>query len=148
MGAGIVAPGHEAAAGRSDVLQGFGDGIGFAHTRGIGPRAHDDEIVVHELAPVDTVTVRDEALLSGARVHHDHVHIAGTGDAQRLTGTHGDDVHRHAAVLLEHGQQITQQAGILGAGGGGQAQGLGGIDAARAGEQNCHRRHEAPQHNR
>ncbi|MNY23368.1 hypothetical protein D3C86_1570320 [compost metagenome] len=85
----------------------------------VAGRADDDKVVVHHVAPVHAVAGGHEFILHLAGVHQQHVHIAHLAHLHGLAGAHGDHLHRDAGFLLELRQQVFQQAGILGAGGGG-----------------------------
>ncbi|MCY1244299.1 hypothetical protein D9M72_573660 [compost metagenome] len=51
-----------------------------------------------------------------------HVDVAHLAHFHRLAGADGNHLDGDAGLLLEAGQQVFQQAGVLGAGGGGEFQ--------------------------
>ena len=58
-------------------------------------------------------------------MHQNQVGIAELGGVDGLAGTGRPDFHGVAVGGLKHGQQVTQQAGVIDRGGGGQANDLG-----------------------
>ena len=75
-----------------------------SHFRGIVLRSDHDEVVVHDVAPADTFTFGDEAILRFAIVHEHDVRVAAPANVERLAGAQGDDVHRDAGLFLEQRQ--------------------------------------------
>ena len=56
-------------------------------------------------------------LLGGAGVHEDHVGVAALAGLQRLAGALRDHPHLDPGLLLEHRQDVPEEAGVLGRGG-------------------------------
>ena len=81
--------------------------------RGVARWAQQDEVVVHDEAAVHAHALVDDLLLGAGRVHEHDVGVAALAHRQRLAGADGDDLDVVAAVLLEHGHQDVEQAGVL-----------------------------------
>ena len=79
----------------------------------------------------------DELIFRLAGVHEQDIGVALLADRDRLPGADGDDIDAAVAQLLEIGQDVIEQAGIGGAGGGGELQhllaGRGGRCSSRFG---------------
>ena len=73
---------------------------------------------VHQVKPFDAVALLDEPLLGILGVNQQDVTIAVHGVADRLTGSHGNDLDDDAGRIREHGKNVVEQPGILGRGGG------------------------------
>ncbi len=122
-----------------------------AHTGRIVLRTENDEIVVHDIPAVDAEAFGDKLVLQFAGMHQDHIDVAGLAEFDRLAGADGDDIDLDAVGLLEGGQQFGEQSGILGGGGGRQAQPSFGNGAAgeergadQGNEQNAYDFHDKP----
>ena len=121
---------------RLDLLQRRGDVASARHSGRVVARPDEDEVVVHDLGAPDAVAGGDELLLGGGIMHEDHVGIAAPRQVERLAGAEGDDAHLDAAQLLENRQQVAEEAGLLGRGGGGDGDevvGRGGLQCESAG---------------
>ena len=73
----------------------------------------------------------------------DGIGVAAVGHGQRLARADSDDLHIVAGLLLELGHQHVQEAGVLGAGGGGQDDLLSAPAGRRCqGQQSCQPNHD------
>src|SRR5947208_1898648 len=113
-----VAARHERGSGGADVLQRFGGVFHAADLRRIGRRADDDEVVVHHVAPLHAEARGDELLLRLAIVDQHHVGIALLADLQRGAGAYRHVLHGDAGSAAKLRQQVVEQPGVGGAGGG------------------------------
>ena len=102
---------------RRDLLQRGDDVLAAADMGGIGLRADQDEVVVHDLAAIDAVAGFQEFELGRLVVDEDHVGVAVLADRQGLAGSHRDNVHLDPARLGEGGEQERKQPRLLGRGG-------------------------------
>src|SRR5947199_201675 len=75
-----------------------------------------DEVVVHDLAPVDAEAGLDEFQLGRGVMDEHDVAIAALADLQRLPGAERDDADLDAGRRGEGRQQMAEQAGLLGRG--------------------------------
>ena len=132
MGAGAVAAGDEGVLAVGDGLEGGLDVSGVLDARGIGGRAAEYKVVIHPvqalgLHAVDHIreAVGNEGLLLLLGVDQDQVGVAHLGVGDGLAGAGGVDLHLVAVLLLENGQQVAQQTGVVDGGGGGKADVLG-----------------------
>ena len=116
VGAAVVAARGEGRLGRRDLLEGI-DGIVVAFDMGgIGLRADDDEVVVHQRLALHAIALGDEFLLAGPVMDEQHVGIALLADLEGLAGPDRDDAHLDAGLLGEDRQQIFEQPAVLGRG--------------------------------
>ncbi len=113
-------------------------------------RPDQDEVVVHHRIALHAEAVGDEFLLLRPRVHEHHVGVAAPAGVERLAGALRDHAHVDAGLLLEQRQDVAEQAGVLGRGGGGDDDGFVLRRYRRCGEQrnggqckDC-RSHDAP----
>ena len=125
VGSGIVAPGDESRAGAADAHKGLRRIRFSPDACGIGCRSDDEEFVVHHAATVYAVTVGDELLFGLRRVNQDHVHVTVRSHAQSLASPHRDDVYLDTRLPGEYREYLFQKARGDGAGGGGEAKGIG-----------------------
>src|SRR6185503_12051030 len=86
-------------------------------SRGIGARADEHEVVVHDLETLHAVALGDELLLERPGVHEHHVRVAAASDVERLPGADGDDPHLDARLAGENRQQVAKKARLLRGGG-------------------------------
>ena len=105
-------------------------------SRGIVLRSDDDEVVVHHLAPLDAVALIDELQLCRRVVHQQYVGVAVAAHLQGLSGAARNDPHLDAGLCREHGQDVLEQAGIVG------GRRRGEYDKALARERGCRAEHE------
>ena len=91
--------------------------LAAGHLRRIRLRPDQDEVVVHHLVAAHAVALGDELLLERPRVHEHHVGVAAPAHVERLAGAERHHAHLDAGLLLEDGQQVLEQAGLLGRGG-------------------------------
>src|SRR5208337_642006 len=80
----LVAAGDERRFAVGNALERFGRRLSAFHMCRVGRRADDDEIVVHNIAPVDAVTVSDELVLQFARVYQHNIDVARFAQFERL----------------------------------------------------------------
>ncbi len=85
-------------------------------------RPHDHEIVIHHVFAAHAVAGGHEGVLLGPGMDQEHVGVAVLAQLEGLAGAHGNDLHPGLVLLLKIRQDILQQAGISGAGGGRQDQ--------------------------
>ena len=131
MRTGAVAAGDEGVLAVGDGGEGREDILGILHARGIILRAAEDEVVVHvcQTLGIHAVDHTREArvhkgLFLGLGVHEQQVGVAHLGGGDRLAGAGGVDLDLIAVLVLEHRQQIAQQARVVHARGGGHADDL------------------------
>src|SRR5262249_42157656 len=117
MGAAAVAARNEQRLHGLDGLEGFHDILGAGDLGGVRFRADKDEVVVHDVIAFHALALGHELFLERPRVHEHHAGGAAPADVERLAGADGDDAHLDAAFLLEHGQQVLEEAALLGRGG-------------------------------
>jgi len=86
----------------------------------IGTRTDDDEVVVRHEPAIHARTGLHELLLGFRRVHQEHVGLAPLPHPERLPGPDGHGLHPVAGLLLEAGDQLIEQARVLGTGRGGE----------------------------
>jgi hypothetical protein len=118
--AGLVAAGDEARVAGGNALEGIHRLRQTLDPRGIVFGADDDEGVVHDEPAVPHLPFLDVLLLHRGGVRERHVGLSAPGEGERLAGAHGDGLHRHARLLLEHRHEHVEQARVLGARGGGE----------------------------
>ena len=130
--------------GGGDAAEGFGGVVQAGGMGRVGFGADDDEVVVHDVAAVDAVSVGDEAVLAGPVMDEKGVGVAAGADGKRLAGADGDDVDGESGLGLEEGENVPEEAGVLGGGGGaeGDEADVLGAGAAADGEEG-RRREEA-----
>jgi hypothetical protein len=120
----LVAARDEGRVAGGQLLQALDD-VGALHAGRVGLGADEDEVVVHDRVALDAEAVGDELVLGLLVVHEHHVGIAAAAGVQRLAGAQRHHLDVDAAGLLELGQQVGEQAGLLGRGGGRHHDGLG-----------------------
>ena len=110
----------------------------LAQARGILARADDDEVVVHQMHRLYAKARVNKGFFGRRSVGHHQIRVAVLTHLQALAGTGRHHLHRITCLLGELGQQPAQQAGLLCAGGGGEANGrlgaLGVADGTQQGE--------------
>jgi hypothetical protein len=116
MRAALVAARHERRLRAGDLPQRVGDVLAAGDLRGVGLRSDQDEVVVHDVAPVDARAFGDELVLGGTIVHEHDVRVAAAADVERLAGADRDDLHGDAGLARERGKQVPEQARLLGRG--------------------------------
>src|SRR3989337_1772791 len=79
-------------------------------------RAHDDKIVIHDGAAVDSKALLHKLLFELRRMHQRNIYIPPLGQFQGLSRPHRDHVHLKPRSRLEGGDQDGQEAGVFGAG--------------------------------
>ncbi len=105
MRAGVVAAGDEWGFGRSNLCQ-CCCGIFTPFDSGrIDSWSQNHEIVVHDIAAVDTEALSDKLVLLAPCVNQDDVDVAGLAKLDRLAGADGDHVDLAVVGLLERGKQ-------------------------------------------
>lgn len=119
MRAAAVAAADEGRARRGDAPQRLAGVADAGDARRVGVRADDDEVVEHHVPPRAAEALRDEALLRRAVVHEDQVRIAAPPDIERLAGAERHHARGDAGRPGEGRQDVTEEAGLLRAGGGG-----------------------------
>ena len=62
-----------------------------------------NEVVVHDVEPLDAVTLGNKRLLGRFVMDEEHVGVTVLGLLDRLARTHGDNTHLDTGVRLEHG---------------------------------------------
>src|SRR5574341_531419 len=102
---------------RLDSLQRGDDVLRAADYCRIGLRSHQHEVVVHHLEALHAIALGDELLLERLGVHEHDVGIAALAHVERLPGAERHDAHPDSGLLLEGGQQVLEQARLLGGGG-------------------------------
>jgi hypothetical protein len=95
---------------RDDVLP--------SRPRRVRPRSDDDEVVVHDVATLDEHALGDEFVLGRLIVHKSDVGVTPPSHVERLAGAQRDHPHLDGGLLLEDGQQMLEQTGLLGRCGG------------------------------
>ena len=133
----VIAAGDEALIRGMDGLQRCRHVLLTAHAGWIALGTEKDEVVPHHVASFARMTVGDERVLAGARVDEYHVGIAGHAEGQCLAGADRDHIDLDARRLREAGQQIAQQARVVRARRGREADALrdGCLVAAASGSQ-------------
>jgi hypothetical protein len=91
-----------------------------AHRRRVCRWANQHEVVVHHGPALDGKTIGNELFFSRRVVYKQHVGIAPAAHVQRLAGALGNHFHIHTSGFFKGGQQVGEQAGLLGGGGGRQ----------------------------
>jgi hypothetical protein len=81
-----VAPGDEQRTRRGDLCHGHGRRPLSSDAGRVGRGTDDHEIVVHDVAPVDAVTVGYETIFERPRVNHDELEAAGLRQFERRAG--------------------------------------------------------------
>src|SRR3989304_3276285 len=97
--AGPVAAADEPRPRLGDELERRRRGGRPAHARRVVPRSRQQEEVVHEGTPIDTVAAGDEPLLVGRRVGDNHVQFAAAGHLQQLGGAPRDRPDRPPSTV-------------------------------------------------
>ncbi len=121
MGTRLVAPGHELRPARSDLLHRCGDVLAAANARRVRFRTDDDEVVVHDVLAHRAVTRRHELVLERTRVDEQHVGVAVLAELERRAGADRDHPDLGAVLRLELRQDLREETGVFGAGGGREA---------------------------
>ncbi len=71
-------------------------------------------------------------------MNQNHVDVAGLAELEGLAGSHGDYIHLAVMLLFKGRNQLPEQTGVLGGGGGGEAQALLGAGHAADQQQADH----------
>ena len=100
-------------------LQRGNDVLGAVDASRIALRPDQDEIIVHHRIAPHAKAVGDEFLLLRLSVHEHHIGVAAAAGVERLAGALRDHAHVDAGFLLEQRQDMAEQPGVLGRGGGG-----------------------------
>jgi hypothetical protein len=95
----------------------------FADARRILGRADEDEVVEHHGPTLDAGAGGHERRFRGRRMDQEHVGLAALAQLQRGSGADGDRFDPAAGGSFEEGQQLVEEAGVLGAGRGGEEDG-------------------------
>src|SRR5690606_7650398 len=77
-----------------------------AGARRIRLGADNDEVVIHQVEPLDAGAIRDELFLPRLGVHEQHVGVAVSRVLDRLAGAHRNDIHGDPGLLLEDRQEV------------------------------------------
>jgi hypothetical protein len=88
-----------------------------ADARRVAARTEENEIVVHHIAPPDTVAGGNEGVLAASVMHEDGIDVAILRQLERLAAADRDDLDAHAVLALELRQDGSQQPRVVRAGG-------------------------------
>lgn len=146
VGARLVAAGGEAGAGLGDASESLGAAGEAGDPGGVVGGAEDYEVVVHDVGAADAVAVFDELQFEGRGVDEDDVGVASGGDGKGLAGADGYNPDAGVALPFEGGDDVVQEPGVVGAGGGGEDEGaLGALEAGGGCQQGCEQGRESQQ---
>ncbi len=109
----IIAARGERRLGRGNRLQGCGSILRARHFGRVACRTDDDEVIVHDVEALDAATLGNKFFFGRFGVHQKDVAIA---VRRILDGLAGADCHHanvDAGLLLEHRQDVIEQAGVL-----------------------------------
>src|SRR4249920_999791 len=101
ISAAVVAPAGKWSLGGGDLYQSFWRVIEPADTSRIGIRTNDDEIVVHDMAPVDAITIGNKPLLPDVIMDQQSVGVAAFAYGKRLPGSDSDDMNSNTGFRRE-----------------------------------------------
>src|SRR4249919_52902 len=108
ISAAVVAPAGKWSLGGGDSCQSFSRAIETANTSRIGIRTNDDEIVVHDMAPVDAITISNKFVLPDVIMDQQSVGVAAFAYGKRLAGSDSDDINSNTGCRPENGQDVTE----------------------------------------
>src|SRR6266516_4094698 len=93
ISAAVVAPAGKWSFGGGDLYQSFSRVIEPANTSRIGVRTNDNEIVVHDMAPVDAITISNKLFLPDVIMDQQSVGVAASAHGKRVAGSDSDDIN-------------------------------------------------------
>jgi hypothetical protein len=96
-----------------DAGQDVERGLAPGDRGGIGRRSDENEIVIHDVMTLDTVTLGDKFLFRGFGVYQQQVAVAVAGVFQSLPGSDRNHVDGDAGLALEHRQQVVVETGYF-----------------------------------
>jgi hypothetical protein len=108
ISAAVVAPAGKWSLGGGDLCQSFSRTIEPANTGRIGIRTNDDEIVVHDMAPVDAITISNKLVFPDMFMDQQSVGVAAFAYGKRLAGSDSDNMNRNTGCRPENGQDVTE----------------------------------------
>src|SRR6185503_8139732 len=83
MRAALIAARNEGRLSCTDLAKRLDHVLHARDSRGIGARADENEVVVHDLETLHAVALGDELLLERPGVHEHHVRVAAASDVER-----------------------------------------------------------------
>jgi hypothetical protein len=107
ISAAVVAPAGKWSLGGGDLCQSGSHAFEPANTSRIGIRTNDDEIVVHDIAPVDAITISNKLVLPDAIMDQQSVGVAASAYCKRLAGSDGNDMNSNTGCRRENGHDVT-----------------------------------------
>jgi hypothetical protein len=108
ISAAVVAPAGKRSLGGGDLYQSFSRAFEPANTSRIGIRTNDDEIVVHDSAPVNAITISNKLVLPDAIMDQQSVGVAASAHGKRLAGSDSDDMNSNTGCRPEKWQDVTE----------------------------------------
>jgi hypothetical protein len=108
ISATVVAPTSKWSLGVGDLCQSCSRAIQSANSSRIGIRTNDDEIVVHDMAPVDAITISNKLVLPDVIMDQQRVGVAAFAYFKRLAGSDSDDMNSNSGCRPENGQDVTE----------------------------------------
>jgi len=106
--AAVVATACKCRRALGDPFQGLARVFKAANVRWIAAWSDHDEVVVHDVAAVDTEPVRNKFVFPGTIMNEECVGVATGTDGQRLTGSDSDHVNRDTACRSENRQDMAE----------------------------------------
>mmetsp|Transcript_28968 Transcript_28968/g.55487 ORF Transcript_28968/g.55487 Transcript_28968/m.55487 type:complete len:266 (-) Transcript_28968:1310-2107(-) len=105
VGAAVIPTTDKASLGLRNRAQRICDLPTVLNVSGIVRRTNQNEIIVHDLAPMRAIAFGNECLFCRAGMHQDRVHISGSPQLERLTRANNQKLHLEVQIFLDFGQQ-------------------------------------------